>query len=282
MKKIDFFIKYIITSNININKSMSSDRMRAKRLIGELRLLKKDPLEDIDSILEVDKIILNPTTNELTWPFLIKGPDFSDYKGGYYIGQIILGPEYPQKPPDYMMLTPNGRFMTDKKICISNTGFHSNEWSPMWTIKSNLIGFLSIMLDDKEHGISHITTSKEEREKFAQESIQFNILYYKNIFSNFKRFVGVDKEGNLIVPKPNVLAKRNIKQNVEQNVEQSVEQIEEQIEELINENQIQRSVKTVKAVKSVKAVKTVKAVKSVKAVKTAKVAKTAKAVKDTE
>lgn len=163
-----------------------------KRLLGEVKLLKRDPHKYID--------VFPDEKDLLTWYFLIKGPEFSDFKDGYYIGKIMHNPEYPLKPPDFMMLTPNGRFDVGHKICMSNTGYHTSEWSPMWNIHAILTGFLSIMLDDKEHGISHIHYSKEERAEYANKSIEFNKKNYSNLIKNFTRFIGED--GNPIQDKP--------------------------------------------------------------------------------
>lgn len=159
-----------------------------KRLINEARLLKKNPHKYIDATIDESDI--------LTWYFLIKGPEFSDYKGGLYIGKIIYTPEYPQKPPDFVMLTPNGRFTVETKICLSNSTFHSDEWSPLWNMSATLTGFLSIMLDDEEHGISHIKTDKYEREKLAIESIEYNKIFYPHILKQFTRFI--DENGDII------------------------------------------------------------------------------------
>ena len=152
-----------------------------KRLAGDLKLLRRSPLENIDAYPDENNVLL--------WYFLVKGLDESDYEGGYYLGKIIHNKDYPFKPPDFMMLTPNGRFLTDKKICISNSSYHSSEWSSSWTIRAILIGFLSIWMDDKEHGISHIHRSSEERKNYAKASINFNKTSYGNILCNFPRFL---------------------------------------------------------------------------------------------
>ncbi|AYV82369.1 MAG: ubiquitin-conjugating enzyme E2 [Homavirus sp.] len=152
-----------------------------KRLNGELRILKRNPPQHIDAFLDDKTMML--------WYFLIKGPEFSDFAGGYYIGKIILNQGYPYTPPDFMMLTPNGRFQVGKKICLSNTGFHSDQWSPSWTICANLIGILSIMLDDNDDGIAHDHKSKAEREALAKNSIKYNVDNYRDIFINFRRFI---------------------------------------------------------------------------------------------
>lgn len=157
-----------------------------KRLIGDIKLLKKEPLEFIAALMD-EKDMLH-------WYFMIKGPEFSDFSGGYYLGTIEHNKDYPFKPPDFKMLTPNGRFTVGTKICMSNTGYHSDEWSAMWNIRAILTGFLSIMLDDKEHGISHIHSSKEERISFAKQSVEFNKKNYPDVTVRFHMFV--DKEGN--------------------------------------------------------------------------------------
>jgi ubiquitin-conjugating enzyme E2 J2 len=159
-----------------------------KRLFGDLKLLKKDPMEYIEALPDEENLLI--------WYFLVKGPEFSDFNNGYYIGKIIHNPEYPFKPPDFMMLTPNGRFMEERKICLSNSSYHSNEWSAMWNIKSILTGFLSIMLSDGDNGISHIHESKQKRQILAKQSIEYNKIRFPNIIKKFTRFI--DTEGNPI------------------------------------------------------------------------------------
>lgn len=166
----------------------TTSKICQKRLVGDMKLLKKEPLEFIDAVPDDNNI--------LTWYFLLKGPAYSDYKDGYYIGTIIHSPEYPFKPPDFKMFTPSGRFTTHSKICLSNSSYHSNEWSSMWTIKAILLGFLSIMLDDNEHGISHINTSKEEKKLLAKQSIGYNKLNHLDIIKKFTRFF--DQDGNVL------------------------------------------------------------------------------------
>jgi len=153
----------------------------AKRLNGDLRLLAKEPLDNIETYPDEDNILI--------WYFLIKGPEDSPYNNGLYIGKILHNPEYPLKPPDFMMLTPTGRFKTNSKICMTNTGYHTESWSPMWSIKSILIGFLSVMLSDIDSGISHIKMSEEERIELAIGSHEYNETYYTDIFNKFSKFV---------------------------------------------------------------------------------------------
>jgi ubiquitin-protein ligase len=153
-----------------------------KRLMGDMRQLRKDPLVYIDTHPDPN--------NALIWHFLIKGPSDSDYAGGYYIGRMELAKEYPLKPPNFYMCTPNGRFTINKQICLSNSGFHTDEWKEAWTIRSILDGLLSIMLEeDDAHSISHIKMTKQDRKTMAQNSIAYNIANYPIIIKKFTKFL---------------------------------------------------------------------------------------------
>lgn len=47
-----------------------------------------------------------------------------------------------------MMLTPNGRFVTNTRICMSMSDYHPETWNPLWSVASILTGLLSFMLED--------------------------------------------------------------------------------------------------------------------------------------
>lgn len=156
----------------------------AKRLKNEMKILNKNKCEFYQ--------VVQDDENPLTFYFLLKGDSDSVYNGGYFIGKIMIPETYPQKAGDYMMLTPNGRFVIDKKICLSNSGYHPESWSPCWTLQSMMVGFSSIFLDDNDSGIGHIKKSAEEREYYAQSSINFNNMNYFDIFIKFDQFVNPD------------------------------------------------------------------------------------------
>lgn len=155
-----------------------------KRLHNELKDLKKNKTDFIQAIQD--------ETNKLIFYFCLKGDKTSDYNGGYYIGKIILPADYPNNPGDFMMLTPNGRFTIDHKICLSNTGYHRDTWNPLWSIRNILLGIYSIWMDDKENGISHIHESPDIRRRYAKESMNFNMKYYNNIITRFDQFIKED------------------------------------------------------------------------------------------
>lgn len=71
------------------------------------------------------------------------------------------------------MTTPNGRFMTQKKICLSMSDFHPESWNPMWSVSSILTGLLSFMMDNSPTTGS-VSTTVAEKEKLAKASLAFN------------------------------------------------------------------------------------------------------------
>lgn len=161
-----------------------ANRITQKRLAGELIDLEKNRVHYFQVAQdEVDKFLFY---------FIIRGDDDSHYKGGYYLGKITLPPEYPKKPGFFYMLTPNGRFTIDSKICLTNSGYHLESWNAMWSIRNMLIGFYSIFLADDTTGISHIKETPQQRKIKADNSIAFNKNNYNTLFHRFDQYFKAD------------------------------------------------------------------------------------------
>lgn len=89
-----------------------------------------EPLE----VLKRDLIIQN---EPFEWHFTIRGPEETEFDGGYYHGVITLPSSYPFKPPYIIFLTvrplifndqPSGRFAVKEKICLTFTNYHPEYW----------------------------------------------------------------------------------------------------------------------------------------------------------
>eukprot|EP01137_Pigoraptor_chileana_P026326 Opistho-2@97136 len=108
--------------------------------------------------------------NIFEWHFTLRGPPDSDFTGGLYHGRILLPPEYPFKPPSIMLLTPNGRFETGKKICLSVSAHHPEYWQPSWSIRTVLLAIISFMPTKGNGAIGALDYSTEERKRLAVKS----------------------------------------------------------------------------------------------------------------
>jgi hypothetical protein len=88
---------------------------------------------------------------------------------------VILDKKYPYIAPDIYLLTPNGRFKPNQKICLSATKFHQNKWQPRIKIKDILFGlkyFMNVSQKKMETmGVGGMVTSQEERKFLAKRSL---------------------------------------------------------------------------------------------------------------
>lgn len=142
-----------------------AERACVKRLQKEYRALCKEP---------VSHIVARPSPNDiLEWHYVLEGSQGTPFAGGYYYGKIKFPADYPFKPPGISMTTPNGRFMTQKKICLSMSDFHPESWNPMWSVSSILTGLLSFMMDNSPTTGS-VNTTVAEKQRLAKASMAFN------------------------------------------------------------------------------------------------------------
>jgi ubiquitin-conjugating enzyme E2 J2 len=149
-----------------INKKTEATAICKKRIQKEYDELKLNPLPNIK--------IAHDTNNLLDWYCMIYDLNEEEYKNGQYIFNIKMSPNYPFDPPEFYFLTPNGRFDIDKKLCFSNSSYHKESWSPLWTIKTIILGFLSFFLEKKSSGIGHLEASIDEKIIFAEKSQEYN------------------------------------------------------------------------------------------------------------
>ncbi|TFY54892.1 hypothetical protein EVJ58_g8591, partial [Rhodofomes roseus] len=111
-----------------LNKNNSA----VKRIMQEARELANDPCTDYSAAPLEDDIF--------EWHCTLRGPNGTEFEGGVYHFRILLPAEYPFRPPSIMMLTPNGRFELNTKICISFTSYHEELWQPAWGVRTAIVG----------------------------------------------------------------------------------------------------------------------------------------------
>lgn len=145
---------------------MGRNRGAVLRLQQDYKNLKKDPVPYIHA---------EPLPwNILEWHYVIAGPESSLYTGGYFHGTLVFTQQYPFKPPSIYMQTPNGRFQTNRRLCLSISDYHPDEWNPAWSVSSILTGLLSFMLENTR-ALGTIETTNAEKSKFARDSLAFNL-----------------------------------------------------------------------------------------------------------
>jgi len=108
--------------------------------------------------------------NLFEWHFTVRGPGDTDFQGGVYHGRILVPADYPMKPPDIIVLTPNGRFEVGKKICLSISGHHPETWQPSWSIRTALLAIIGFMPSPAKGTIGSLDYTPEERRTLARRS----------------------------------------------------------------------------------------------------------------
>ncbi|GFZ09075.1 ubiquitin-conjugating enzyme 32 [Actinidia rufa] len=133
-----------------------------KRILQEVKEMQSNPSDDFMSLPLEENIF--------EWQFAIRGPSDSEFEGGIYHGRIQLPAEYPFKPPSFMLLTPNGRFETQTKICLSISNHHPEHWQPSWSVRTALVALIAFMPTNPNGALGSLDYKKEERRALAVKS----------------------------------------------------------------------------------------------------------------
>ncbi|KAL7843551.1 hypothetical protein AOLI_G00250630 [Acnodon oligacanthus] len=150
--------------NSRVNKKAPTTA--TQRLKQDYLRIKKDP---------VPYICAEPLpSNILEWHYVVRGPEKTPYEGGYYHGKLVFPREFPFKPPSIYMITPNGRFKCNTRLCLSITDFHPDTWNPAWSVSTILTGLLSFMVE-KGPTLGSIETSDYTKRQLSAQSLAFNL-----------------------------------------------------------------------------------------------------------
>ncbi|KAK6930264.1 Ubiquitin-conjugating enzyme E2 [Dillenia turbinata] len=133
-----------------------------KRILQEVKEMQSNPSDDFMSLPLEENIF--------EWQFAIRGPSDSEFEGGIYHGRIQLPADYPFQPPSFMLLTPNGRFETQTKICLSISNHHPEHWQPSWSVRTALVALIAFMPTNPNGALGSLDYKKEERHALAIKS----------------------------------------------------------------------------------------------------------------
>jgi len=140
--------------------------MAIKRLRQDYLRLQRDPVPYIEAA--------PLPSNILEWHYVVKGPEDTPYFGGFYHGKLIFPKDYPFRPPRIIMITPNGRFQTNTRLCLSISDFHPDTWNPAWSAATILTGLLSFMVEQTAT-LGSIETNVDHKKQLAVASWSFNL-----------------------------------------------------------------------------------------------------------
>lgn len=133
-----------------------------KRIMQEVREMRKQQSSQFHAAPLEDDLF--------EWHFTIRGPRETPFAGGIYHGRILLPAEYPFKPPNIILLTPNGRFEVGQKICLSISAHHPEYWQPSWSIRTVLVALIGFMPTKGGGAIAALDYPPKERIDLANKS----------------------------------------------------------------------------------------------------------------
>ncbi|KAF8201498.1 non-canonical ubiquitin conjugating enzyme 1 [Pholiota molesta] len=141
--------------------ALNKNNSAVKRIMQEARELANDPCTDYSAAPLEDDIF--------EWHCTLRGSGGTEFEGGLYHFRILLPAEYPFRPPSIMILTPNGRFELNTKICISFTSYHEELWQPAWGVRTAIIGLQGFfpLKGQAAVGVGSIEYPASERKRLA-------------------------------------------------------------------------------------------------------------------
>ena len=149
--------------------SESSNQPEQVAGVTTIRRINRE-IQEIQSNPSLHWTIQSIGDNILEWHFTIRGPPGTEFANGLYHGRLLLPFNYPFAPPSIMLLNPNGRFETNRKICLSISNYHPELWQPAWGIRTIMEGLRSMFPTPSDGAIGGLDWPSDLRTKLANES----------------------------------------------------------------------------------------------------------------
>lgn len=163
-----------------------TNKLFLKRISKEILMYKNDNFKFPNLILRYNEDDL------LKWYFIVYDLKDTAFENGIYFGKITLPSEYPLKPPDFIFITPNGRFQTEKKICTTFSAYHQETYTSTWNILTMMEGMISFMTDlNPDIGLGSMESTIEDKQQFAKDSLEWNLrnLEFVKIFPDINELI---------------------------------------------------------------------------------------------
>ena len=142
--------------------SLGTKRLHAE--LAEIQKMQKKALRDGSRL----DFVAGPVGDDLfVWHFIIKGPRDTAWEGGIFHGKLVFPSEYPNAPPDMYFTTPTGRFEINKRLCLTFTSYHPEQWTTAWSISSILTSVIAFMPTKAEGAVGGLDSTDAERRKYA-------------------------------------------------------------------------------------------------------------------
>lgn len=102
--------------------------------------------------------------------------------------RLEIPPGFPTEPPVFYMLTPNGLYEINEKVCVDVGEFHANNYPST----SGIVGFCQYILSGLltwqsiGKGIRLLETSADTKRTLAAASTGYNATYYADKLALFE------------------------------------------------------------------------------------------------
>lgn len=159
---------------VTVPPAGSASPTAVRRLQKDYAKLMQDPVDGMLALPNEDNI--------LEWHYCLRGSPDTPFHGGFYWGKVIFKENFPWAPPAITMITPNGRFATNTRLCLSISDYHPESWNPGWTVSAILIGLHSFM-NENQPAAGSVPGTPQEQKNLAAASKEFNVKY-----KEFRRF----------------------------------------------------------------------------------------------
>uniref|UniRef100_A0A6C0LM82 UBC core domain-containing protein n=1 Tax=viral metagenome TaxID=1070528 RepID=A0A6C0LM82_9ZZZZ len=163
----------------------------ARRIDGQFKKVLKDNNNYYTCCIDLD--------NPLVWYVLIKNLPEPYIDGEYYF-KLKLPKDFPDNPPEFEALTPNGLISLGGNVCVSIGIYHRNDhsrsssrghfgWQPCLGISGFILqGIINALLSfgDSDHGVRLNNMSDVVKKELAKKSKDYNSEKNKEVKDLFR------------------------------------------------------------------------------------------------